>query len=72
MSPNRLIFFVLLGAALSACPAGSDGPDPVLDELCEDGVDNDEDGDVDCDDSDCAGDAACAAAKNELLQGWFF
>jgi len=28
-------------------------------ELCEDGVDNDDDGDTDCDDEDCATDLAC-------------
>jgi YVTN family beta-propeller protein len=28
-------------------------------EICDDGVDNDGDGDVDCADSDCAGDPAC-------------
>ncbi len=31
-------------------------PDP---EICDDGADNDGDGDTDCDDSDCADDAAC-------------
>ncbi|EKD41512.1 MAG: hypothetical protein ACD_73C00685G0002 [uncultured bacterium] len=28
--------------------------------LCSDGVDNDEDGSTDCDDSDCSGDSACS------------
>ncbi|MEC8278297.1 MAG: hypothetical protein VX026_11300, partial [Myxococcota bacterium] len=35
---------------------------PSYEPDCGDGVDNDGDGDIDCDDSDCAFDAACAAA----------
>ena len=59
MSSTRLLCFALLGLAFTACPAASDGPAPVLDEHCEDGIDNDEDGDVDCDDSDCASVFVC-------------
>jgi hypothetical protein len=36
-----------------ACPSG----DP---EICDDGIDNDGDGDVDCADADCSGDPACS------------
>ena len=35
---------------------------PSYEPDCTDGVDNDGDGDIDCDDSDCAFDAACASA----------
>jgi hypothetical protein len=35
-----------------ACPSG----DP---EICDDGIDNDGDGDIDCADADCSGDPAC-------------
>ena len=34
-------------------------------EDCTDGVDNDADGDVDCDDSDCSGDASCPCTDND-------
>ncbi|MFC1654853.1 trypsin-like serine protease, partial [Myxococcota bacterium] len=33
-------------------------------ELCEDGADNDDDGDTDCDDADCANDLACLGPAN--------
>ena len=35
-------------------------------ETCDDGFDNDFDGDADCDDSDCALDEACGAETNEV------
>ena len=38
-------------------------PDP---EVCDDGADNDGDGAVDCDDSDCAGTAACPVDMPEV------
>ena len=37
----------------------TDGPAPLPDEDCENGTDDDRDGDVDCDDSDCADLAVC-------------
>ena len=37
----------------------TDGPAPLPDEDCGNGIDDDRDGDVDCDDSDCAALAAC-------------
>lgn len=33
----------------------------ALVEICDDEIDNDDDGDIDCDDSDCAASAACGA-----------
>ncbi len=38
------------------------------DEVCNDGVDNDRDGDVDCDDSDCSADAACVSGSLTYTQ----
>ncbi|MCA9642148.1 MAG: proprotein convertase P-domain-containing protein [Myxococcales bacterium] len=44
-------------------------PDVKLpDEVCNDGEDNDRDGAVDCDDSDCSMDAACVAAAQTYNQ----
>ncbi len=41
---------------------GTDGGDPDSGaEICDDEIDNDGDGDVDCDDADCDGDDACPA-----------
>jgi hypothetical protein len=39
-------------------------PDPEI--ICDDGVDNDGDGAVDCDDSDCVGTAACPVGTPEV------
>lgn len=36
-----------------------DADSTVEDEICNDGIDNDQDGDIDCDDSDCLGDPSC-------------
>lgn len=44
----------LLGVFLGAC-SGSDPVDRPDPEICDDGVDNDGDGAVDCDDSQCGG-----------------
>ena len=38
---------------------GSDEPDVDIQEICDDGLDNDFDGDVDCDDDACAEDPVC-------------
>jgi hypothetical protein len=37
------------------------------DEICDDGLDNDGNGDIDCDDAVCAGDAACGAGSCEAV-----
>ena len=37
----------------------TDGPAPLPDEICNNGIDDDRDGDADCDDNDCADHAAC-------------
>ncbi len=39
---------------------GGDPPPPPDPEVCDDGADNDGDGDIDCADSDCAADPVCA------------
>jgi hypothetical protein len=41
------------------CPRGGRCADCACVEACEDGVDNDQDGALDCVDGDCAGDGAC-------------
>jgi hypothetical protein len=41
-----------------SCPDDCGAPSPT-ETYCSDGVDNDCDGDVDCDDADCAGDPGC-------------
>ncbi len=45
-----------------SCSCAADCGAPPADEvgLCSDGVDNDCDGDIDCDDGDCATDLACS------------
>ena len=49
---NELVEF--LGAYLDGEPPGPRG-----DEICDNGIDDDEDGAVDCDDDDCSEEAAC-------------
>jgi hypothetical protein len=41
-------------------------PDPPVQEICWDGIDNDLDGPIDCADSDCASDPACADPTPEV------
>lgn len=54
-----LLIIALLGL-LSACPTSQEPPEPDPDpEVCDDEADNDGDGAIDCDDSDCADEAAC-------------
>jgi len=51
-----------LVVAFQDCGDDSTDPDicdPDSEEICDDGIDNDCDGDDDCDDSDCANDDAC-------------
>ncbi len=45
------------GVSLTASYSAGDNPPAA--EICTDGIDNDGDGAVDCDDSDCSADAAC-------------
>ena len=59
------------GLTLTVSEAGGEPPPPA--EVCDDAIDNDLDGLVDCDDADCAFDLACAvpevcddAADNDL------
>ncbi len=45
------------------CNDGNGLVSPAAAESCGDGLDNDCDGDLDCDDSDCDGDSACTASE---------
>jgi len=64
--------FARLGAAYLAELAKGDfvegGADP---EICDDGLDNDNDGATDCADSDCSGDPACNGGWVQLSQDDF-
>ena len=42
-------------AVLAASCSGDDGQEPIPPEICDDGIDNDGDGLVDCDDEACGG-----------------
>ncbi len=64
MSRIALITTVM-GLMLGAAACGSD---PATgSEVCTDGVDNDDDGLIDCDDSDCAAEPACDAPITETV-----
>ena len=39
----------------------TDAPPPPPDEICDNGLDDDEDGDADCDDADCSEEESCQA-----------
>jgi DNA-binding beta-propeller fold protein YncE len=52
---RREILAWLLPLALVACGGGNNNGD----EICDNGEDDDADGDIDCGDGDCAADAAC-------------
>lgn len=45
-------------------------PPPSSESVCDDGVDDDQDGDIDCADSDCADDVACEAPPPPPPDGW--
>ncbi len=49
-------------AEMAACQADTCAP---IAEVCDNGMDDDQDGDIDCADSDCAGDPACSTG-NEI------
>lgn len=60
----RLALLPCLLVTLTAC--GQIGEEPTdsyipVEEDCADEIDDDEDGDTDCEDSDCAGDEACGS-----------
>lgn len=44
-------------------------PQPEEETNCSDGIDNDQDGDVDCEDSDCEGDPACPGEETDCSDG---
>jgi hypothetical protein len=55
----RIAPLLVLLAPLAAACGGDDGQEPIPPEICDDGVDNDGDGFVDCDDKDSCGGLAC-------------
>jgi predicted extracellular nuclease len=63
MTPRLLPFLALLlpTLLLTACSS----PEGSFPGECEDGKDNDNDGQTDCGDSDCAGNAACAEGDTD-------
>ncbi len=66
-----LPLFLMGVISFVGCPEGSDhrsrsGPADLVEEICGDGIDNDEDGQTDCDDTECANLFSC---KNPSLDG---
>ena len=53
------------GETLCDCPEDCGDPPPDETGLCDDGEDNDCDGNTDCDDTDCAADPACVCIPTE-------
>ena len=53
---------LLLGLALSGCGTADEG---LVSGDCSDGLDNDEDGSVDCADEGCLGDYDCVASDDD-------
>lgn len=76
MTLNKLHALSLLSLGLFAGCGDKDTPDdtsgdesevPVF-EICDDGVDNDEDGDIDCEQDDCCSEEACANHDNCIVE----
>ena len=44
------------------------GPPPPPDEVCDNGIDDDEDGDTDCDDADCSDEESCREPAEDLFR----
>jgi hypothetical protein len=66
------IFALAMTTTLLACTDKGDGEETGQEEtdlpgveVCDNAADDDDDGDVDCDDSDCTDDAACQVAEDE-------
>ena len=57
--------FVLLSACSETQPVAIPDDDDHQDELCGDGIDNDRDGYVDCEDQDCWNEGDCAGADDD-------
>ena len=57
------------GVTLTVEGTGNVEPEPEPDpEVCNDGFDNDDDGDTDCEDSDCSEDDACQAPPGDWVE----
>jgi hypothetical protein len=69
MTAGQAITLVVDGFSLSASGDYilAAGPVTVVESACTDGLDNDLDGAVDCTDSDCAAEAACAASCADFI-----
>lgn len=68
----KIILIMFLAITLYACGGGGGGAreDGVSSEaVCIDEIDNDSDGDIDCDDSDCSEDSACVLLISSVVDG---
>ena len=65
----KRIFLFFVAAALLGCSTPDSGTDfdslEISSTQCQDGLDNDDDGQSDCDDADCAGFIFCALTQED-------
>ena len=54
-----------LNSTAGDCDDEDANVNPGMDEVCDDGIDNECDGDLDCDDSDCTVDPACSCIADD-------
>lgn len=57
------------GGQPDGSPDTEEEVEPVGEDQCDDGVDNDDDGQTDCADSDCIGDEACPTTETDCADG---
>ncbi|MFZ5996643.1 MAG: cytochrome c3 family protein [Nitrospirota bacterium] len=64
-----VVLFSIICIVFALCLSNAYAAKPVTSEAgkCSDGIDNDKDGKIDCADSDCTGDAACALNPHATL-----
>ncbi len=68
MWPRLPLLFVL---SLLACEDGVFTITPPVEDACDDGIDNDDDGAIDCDDDDCDGAVECTWPTTLTVEGRF-